>query len=127
LIVDDDVSIRYLLSRILIDEGYQVVSAATGQEGLRATDSNEIDLVLLDLNMAGMSGQEMLKALAVTHPGLPVVIITACPPQQVKAGLAGIAALLQKPLDFPALLETIKKLLAQGPACNRSDTVVRKD
>jgi CheY-like chemotaxis protein len=114
LIVDDDPSIRYLLSRILIDEGYQAVSAPSGCEGLKAVDAGRIDLVLLDLNMAGMTGQQVLKEMAVTHPRLPIVIITACPRQQVEAGLTGIAALLQKPLDFPVLLETIRKLLAHG-------------
>jgi len=54
LIVDDDPSIRYLLSRILIDEGYQVVLAANGREGRTAADANEIDLVLRDLNMGNL-------------------------------------------------------------------------
>ncbi len=91
-----------------------------------ALDANETDLLLLDLNMAGMSGQQMLKEMAGRHPRLPIVIITACPPQDVEPGLGGIAALLQKPLDFQELLETIKRLLVQSPA-RKPDITVRKD
>lgn len=127
MVVDDDPSIRYLLSRILTDEGYGVVSAASSDEGLTAAASNEIDLVLLDLNLAGMSGQAMLKKLKGTHPALPVVIITAFPVRDAQRELAGSAAFFQKPLDFALLLETIKNLLTQAPARNQTDVVARKD
>ena len=117
LIVDDDPSIRYMLGRILQDEGHDVVAAASGREGLMTLEANAVDLVLLDLKMPGMSGQETLKELTVLHPGLPVIIMTAYPGHPSEGGLNGVSALLQKPLDFPVLLEAIKKLLAQAAAC----------
>lgn len=126
MIVDDDPSIRYLLSRILIDEGYEAVSAAGAHEGLIAADKNEFDLILLDLNMAGMSGREMLKSLALRHSAVPVVIITACAQEKGQGSLTGIAVYLQKPLDFPFLLETIRKALADSSGCKLSG-LVRKD
>jgi CheY-like chemotaxis protein len=118
LIVDDDPSIRYMLGRVLLDEGYEVVVAAQGQEGLEIAGTKEVDLVLLDWKMPGMNGQETLKELTVLRPGLPVIMITAYPQQQCKGGLSGASAMLQKPLDFPVLLEAIKKLLAQPPLVN---------
>jgi two-component system, response regulator, stage 0 sporulation protein F len=117
LIVDDDPSIRYMLGRILQDEGHDVVAAASGREGLMTLEANAVDLVLLDLKMPGMSGQETLKELTVLHLGLPVIIMTAYPGHPSEGGLNGVSALLQKPLDFPVLLEAIKKLLAQAAAC----------
>jgi CheY-like chemotaxis protein len=116
LIVDDDPSIRYMLSRILLDEGYETMSAANGREGLKTAAAQEVDLVLLDLKMPGMNGQETLQELALLRPGLPVIIMTAYPAQQGEAPLTGFSALLQKPLDFPMLLEAIRKLLAQAAA-----------
>jgi CheY-like chemotaxis protein len=116
LIVDDDPSIRYMLSRVLLDEGYQTLAAANGREALKAVADQDVDLVLLDLKMPGLNGQETLQELAVLRPGLPVIIMTAYPGHQGKGPLAGISALLQKPLDFPMLLEAIKKLLAQAAA-----------
>ena len=114
LIVDDDPSIRYMLSRVLLDEGYVTLSAANGSDGLKAASDPNVDLVLLDLKMPGMNGQQTLQELAVLRPGLPVIIMTAFPGQRGEAPLAGASALLQKPLDFPILLEAIKKLLAQA-------------
>jgi len=126
LIVDDDPSIRYMLGRILRDEGYDALAAADGREGLKIAADGEVDLVLLDLKMPGMNGQETLKQLAVLRPGLPVVIMTANPGLAFEGGLGEVSALLQKPLDFPMLLETIDKLLAPALAGLRSETVVRK-
>jgi CheY-like chemotaxis protein len=117
LIVDDDPSIRYMLGRVLLDEGYEVLAAAHGREGLKIAAAQEVDLVLLDWKMPGLNGQETLKELAVLRPGLPVIMITAYPLQQGEGGLTGASAVLQKPLDFPMLLDAIKKLLAQAAAC----------
>jgi CheY-like chemotaxis protein len=116
LIVDDDPSIRYMLSRILLDEGYETLSAANGREGLTTAAAQEVDLVLLDLKMPGMNGQETLQELALLRPSLPVIVMTAYPGQKGGSPLAGVSALLQKPLDFPMLLEAIKKLLASADA-----------
>jgi CheY-like chemotaxis protein len=116
LIVDDDPSIRYMLSRILLDEGYATLSAANGHDGLKAATDPEVDLVLLDLKMPGMNGQHTLQELALLRPGLPVIIMTAFPGQRGEGALAGASALLQKPLDFPMLLEAIRKLLAHAAA-----------
>jgi CheY-like chemotaxis protein len=116
LIVDDDPSIRYMLCRVLVDEAYAVLTAADGREGLKMAAAEEIDLVLLDLKMPAMNGAETLRQLALLRPGLPVIIITAYPRRPSEDGLAGVSALLQKPLDFPMLLQTIGRLLAQAAA-----------
>jgi len=117
LIVDDDPSIRYMLSRVLLDEGYNVLSAAKGRQGLELAFTGQTDLVLLDWKMPGLNGEETLKELAFARPALPVIVITAYPRKQSEGALTGANAVLQKPLDFPMLLEAIKKLVSQGVAC----------
>lgn len=111
LIVDDDPSIRHMLARVLLHEGYDPVAAASGEAGLKIAADSAVELVLLDLKMAGMSGEETLKELSAQRPGLPVVIITAYP--RPRAEMGQMSALLQKPLDFQILLETITNLLAR--------------
>ena len=109
LIVDDDPSVRHMLARVLLDEGYEPVAAADGEACLKIAASSAVDLVLLDLKMTGISGEETLKELSAKKPGLPVVVITAYP--RARHEIGPVRALLQKPLDFQVLLETIKNLL----------------
>lgn len=104
-----------MLGRVLMGEGYEVLAAANGNDGLQIAQEREIDLVLLDLKMPGKSGQETFKVLRDAWPELPVIIISAFSRQQLE-GLDGVNALLQKPLDFPILLDTIKRLLAEPVA-----------
>jgi CheY-like chemotaxis protein len=115
LIIDDDVSIRHMLGRVLVGEGYGVVAAADGLAALQIVEHSEIDLVLLDLKMPGMSGRETLKVLKAKWPELPVIVISAFSRQEFDSA-AEVSALLQKPLDFPTLLDTIKRNLAQSVA-----------
>jgi DNA-binding NtrC family response regulator len=115
LIVDDDISIRHMLGRVLADEGYGVISAASGEDGLKLAEGGGIDLVLLDLKMPGIGGQETFRLMRRARPGLPVIIISAYSRRQF-AELGGACALLQKPLDFPTLLDTIKSILSQPVA-----------
>ena len=116
LIVDDDPSIRYMLGRVLLDEGYQTMSAASGRDGLKIVAAESVDLILLDLKMPGLDGCETLEELAALRPGLPVILMTAFPGQKARGIQLGFSALFQKPLDFPILLEAIRKLLARGAA-----------
>jgi DNA-binding response OmpR family regulator len=111
LVVDDDCSVRELLARVLMGEGYDVVSAKDGEESLAAASATPIDLVLLDLNLPGMSGWDTFDKLTQKHPLVPVIIITARPNQVFTAMAAGAGALLEKPLDFSNLLRTISSLI----------------
>jgi len=77
LVVDDQAGIRALLAEALGQAGYSVQSAASGPEALQCLDQHLPGLVLLDMNMPGMSGSETLKRLRRLHPELPVLMITA--------------------------------------------------
>lgn len=115
LIVDDDAQIRASLRKALRAEGYEVVSAADGQEGIEKFNANAIDLLLLDLNLPAKSGWDAFERLTSTNPLVPVVIITGRRDQRDIAAAAGVGALFEKPFNVPALLETIKELLAESP------------
>jgi DNA-binding response OmpR family regulator len=111
LLVDDDPGIRVMLSRVLKDAGYGVECASDGSEALERAKSEKVDLVLLDLNMPGKDGWDTYEQLTSEHPILPVIIITARPSQQFTALAAGTGALMEKPLDLPKLILTIRDLL----------------
>jgi DNA-binding response OmpR family regulator len=114
LVVDDDASVREMLARVLFGEGYLVQMAANGTQALEMAADGPFDLVLLDLTMPGKNGWETFAKLRAENPLLAVIIITARPNQFFTAVGAGVGALLEKPLDFPKLLETVSSLLAES-------------
>ena len=114
LIVDDDPSVREMIRRVLADEGYLTLTASNGAEALGVAASNHVDLVLLDLNMPGQGGWDTFEKLTAKDPLLAVIIITAKPNQLFTSLGAGVGALLEKPLDYPILLQTIAALLAES-------------
>lgn len=114
LLVDDDPAVRQMIGRVLAAEGYVVLSAANGAEALGIAEVNHIDLVLLDLNMPVKGGWDTFEKLTSADPLLAVIIITARPNQTFTALSAGVGALLEKPLDFPKLLKTVKVLLEES-------------
>ncbi len=116
LLVDDDPSVRHMIGRVLANEGYLVLCAANGAEALGIASANHIDLVLLDLNMPVKDGWDTFEKLTAENPFIAVIVITARPNQLFTALGAGVGALLEKPLDFPVLLQTVSALLAEPTA-----------
>jgi two-component system OmpR family response regulator len=117
LVVDDESSIREALSKVLHAENYEVVSAENGQEAMDKFKSGKIDLVLLDLGLPLKDGQDTMIWLAQVNPLLPVVIITGRSNQGQLAEKLGADALMEKPLDVPRLLQTIRELLNEPIEC----------
>jgi two-component system response regulator MprA len=111
LLVDDDRSIRESLSKILGAEDYEVVLAENGHEAIEKHGAQRIDLLILDLNMPVKNGWDTLEWLVKINPVLPVVIITGRSNQRALAETAGADALMEKPLDVPFLLQTIRELM----------------
>jgi DNA-binding response OmpR family regulator len=77
LVVDDEEGIRYFLERFLTREGYQVVTAPSGEAALARLASTEFDVVLLDLKMKGIDGLDVLADLRQRWPATSVIILTA--------------------------------------------------
>jgi DNA-binding response OmpR family regulator len=113
LLVDDDATVRDSLHDVLVGEGYFVVPAGNGCQALDLANKLSVDLVLLDLNMPVKNGWETFEQFTREHPLIPVIIITARPNQLFTALGAGAGALLEKPMDIPTLLHTMKTLLIE--------------
>src|SRR5262245_64163545 len=77
LIVDDEDSSRRLVKAILESAGYRVTAASSGEEALSSAESTSYAAIVSDLNMPGMGGDELVRALAMRVPGVPVIILTA--------------------------------------------------
>ena len=115
LVADDEKGIRDTLKRLLEYERYRVVLAEDGLEALRKTESEIVDLVLLDIKMPGMDGMEALSRLHQTQPELPVVIISGHGTIQtaVEATRLGAFDFIEKPIDADRILLVIRNGLAQ--------------
>lgn len=111
LVVDDDPSVRESLHKLLTGEEYDVTLAGNGNEVIGKVNPAKVDLVLLDLKMQGKNGWVIFRHLRALKPQLPVVLITGMPNRFKLAASAGVDALVEKPLDVPLLLETVRRLV----------------
>jgi CheY-like chemotaxis protein len=111
LLVDDEPALRELGRRVLEAGGYRVYTAASGEEALEqeARLAGELELVVLDLGMAGMGGEACLARLRARSPGLPVLIATGYPGRA--EGLDGAAGLVAKPFRSRELLARVRQAL----------------
>jgi two-component system nitrogen regulation response regulator NtrX len=114
-IVDDEPAILHSLSNILEDEGYQVVVATNGVEGMKVVRSDSPDLVLLDIWMPEMDGLETLKRLRTQFPGILVVMMSGHGSIEtaVKATKLGAYDYLEKPLDLEKVTILVRNALHQ--------------
>ncbi|WP_125060612.1 two-component system response regulator GlrR [Escherichia albertii] len=116
LLVDDDPGLLKLLGLRLISEGYSVVTAESGAEGLRVLNSEKVDLVISDLRMDEMDGMQLFAEIQKVQPGMPVIILTAhgSIPDAVAATQQGVFSFLTKPVDKDALYQAIDDALEQS-------------
>ncbi|MGW8272024.1 MAG: response regulator [Thermodesulfovibrionales bacterium] len=112
LIVDDDPAIRMLYKEELEDEGYTVVTASSGDEALKLFDSEDPDIVTLDILMPGMDGIQVLRHMKEKKPRLPIIMSTAYDYRDDFAIWASEAYIV-KSADLTQLKDAIKKLLAK--------------
>ncbi|MFO3906076.1 two-component system response regulator GlrR [Enterobacter hormaechei] len=113
LLVDDDPGLLKLLGMRLVSEGYSVVTAESGQEGLKVLGREKVDLVISDLRMDEMDGMQLFTEIQKLQPGMPVIILTAhgSIPDAVAATQQGVFSFLTKPVDKDALYKAIDDAL----------------
>ncbi|WP_042095275.1 two-component system response regulator GlrR [Escherichia coli] len=116
LLVDDDPGLLKLLGLCLTSEGYSVVTAESGAEGLRVLNREKVDLVISDLRMDEMDGMQLFAEIQKVQPGMPVIILTAhgSIPDAVAATQQGVFSFLTKPVDKDALYQAIDDALEQS-------------
>ena len=115
LLVDDDPGVHFIVTPILIKQGYDVVSAKHGEQGLQIALNQRPDLIILDVIMPGIKGRELcikMKAYEVLK-NIPVIFLTAKDSEDdIKAELdAGAVTHLTKPIDPAQLVAVIKGIL----------------
>jgi two-component system response regulator AtoC len=113
LIVDDDESIRKILSAILEDEGYVVETAENGREAIDKSNEKIYNLALIDVRLPDIEGVVLLAKLRETMPRMRKIIITGFPTVQnaIEAVNNKADAYMLKPFEFGKILETIKEQL----------------
>jgi DNA-binding NtrC family response regulator len=117
LIVEDDALMRSFLSTVLQEDGYRIVEAADGREGLRKLEGADFDLVITDLRMPGLSGLDLLKQTRKEKPEPRWIIITAYGSisSAVEAMKAGAADYLTKPFRDPEeLRHVVRRVLREA-------------
>jgi two-component system, OmpR family, copper resistance phosphate regulon response regulator CusR len=110
LVIEDEPRILDFVSRGLEAEGFSVLGARDGQEGLRLAEALGCDLVILDLLLPRLDGLSVLRALEAKQPSLPVVIVSARADLPTKLNGFGLGArdYLTKPFSFDELLARIR-------------------
>jgi DNA-binding response OmpR family regulator len=124
-VVEDEIAIADFLERGLRAEGYEVRWAADGAAGERAALDPDVDLVVLDRMLPGISGDEVLARTRATRPGLPVIMLTARADvaDRVEGLDRGATDYLTKPFAFDELLARIRARLRESGAV--SETMLR--
>ena len=115
LIVDDEEVLRDVLDAVLRREGFDILSAASGEEALSILDAEEVDLVILDVMLPGISGIDTLRAIRIATPNLPVIVITAFSSIDgaIDAMKQGAFHYIPKPFKNEEVILTVNKALEQ--------------
>ena len=116
LVVDDEPGMRQVLAAILENAGYATSRAAHGREALELVRAQDPDLVITDLRMPELSGDELLTEMRASFPEIPVIVLTAhgTIDLAVEAMRRGAHDFLTKPFDKERVLATVQAALAQG-------------
>ncbi|WP_425059709.1 response regulator [Sporomusa carbonis] len=111
LVIDDQPGIRRLLTEVLQDEGYRVITAANGYEGIQVAHDVKPNVILMDMKMPGMDGIEALKELKRQGQGDQVIMMTAYGELDMvnEAREAGMRDYITKPFDIMALCRIIEE------------------
>jgi len=123
LIVDDEEVLRDVLDAVLRREGFDVVCAVSGEEALNMLESEDIDLVILDVMLPGISGIDTMRAIRIANPHLPVIIITAFSSIDgaIDAMKQGAFHYIPKPFKNEEVVLTVNKALEQRRLSNENE------
>ncbi|MEW6744315.1 MAG: sigma-54 dependent transcriptional regulator [Planctomycetota bacterium] len=127
LIIDDETDFLAALQALFVDEGYECLTAADGQVGLRLALREQVDVIITDLRMPGMDGLGVLEAVRKEHPDLPVILLTAhgSVDSAVRAIKFGAVDYLPKPVDFEILESRVREIL-KGVETNRELRILKQ-
>ena len=125
LLIDDDKLVLTTVKRLLSKEGYEVITALSGQRAFRRMEENGFDLIISDIKMPEMDGIETVKKIReyLAQKGkkpIPEIFITAYAKEDIyqKALELSVAGYIEKPFDIKTLLQTTKEVIEKGTYCN---------
>jgi DNA-binding response OmpR family regulator len=116
LVVDDEQSITDLLSEYLMEAGLNCITVATGEDALKRLSMNNINAMLLDLRLPGISGMDVLKEAVSTHPEVAVIVVTSVRDAQtaVEAMKIGAFDYITKPFELQRVNSSIVAALKEN-------------
>ncbi|MFH2092373.1 MAG: sigma-54 dependent transcriptional regulator [Pseudomonadota bacterium] len=116
LVIDDDDQLRKSFCKLLKEEKYSVISAASGEAGIEIVRQNALDLVILDMRLPGINGMETFKQIKKIDSKLPVIVVTAFGTTQIaiEATKMGAYDYVLKPFDVPEMLNLIGQAIEAG-------------
>ncbi|MBC8439996.1 MAG: sigma-54-dependent Fis family transcriptional regulator [Deltaproteobacteria bacterium] len=116
LVIDDDDQLRISFCKLLKEENYAVLSAASGEAGIDIVEQNPLDLVILDMRLPGINGMETFKRIRKIDSKLPVIIVTAYGTTEIaiEATKMGAYDYVLKPFDVPEMLNLIEQAIEAG-------------
>jgi len=128
LIVDDDDALRESLGLVLVSEGYELSSAANGEEALQQIEATPVDVVLCDLRMPGIDGFDLIPQLSRRLPGVPVILMSAhgTADLAIEAMRRGAYDYLAKPFQPSDLLLTLRKT-QERERLRRANQLLQRD
>ena len=115
LLIDDDKLVLLTVKRLLIREGYVVITALTGAGAMRRMEEDSFDLIISDIKMPGMDGVETVKKIRKfvaqkQQPAIPEIFITGYAKEEIyqEARTLNAAGYIEKPFDVKNLLQSVK-------------------
>jgi CheY-like chemotaxis protein len=115
LLIDDDKLVLLTVKRLLVREGYVVITAMTGSGAMRRIEEDGIDLIISDIKMPGMDGVETVKKIRKLVaqkqlPAIPEIFITGYATEEIyqEAKTLNAAGYIEKPFDVKSLLQSVK-------------------
>ena len=126
LVVDDDPSVTALYKKVLTEKGYEVTTAATGEEALAKLDKGRFDAAIVDLVLPGVGGMEVVATAQRMDPPPVVIILTgyASLESAIEAVRHGVFDYLRKPADSQQLVDTLQRGLAGRDLLSRSQRIL---
>ena len=116
LVVDDDIGMSHKVERMLVESGYRVVKAESGEKAFEVVGQMSLDLIIMEAHLPGLSGLEALEKLRSINPKLPVIILakTAATDDIIKASKLGAFEYVLKPFEEQELAKLVGLALETG-------------
>ncbi len=114
LLVDDEENIRFVYEEEFREEGYEVISASNGIDALGIFEREKPDLVILDIQMPGLNGIDVLRRMKTINPGIPVILSSAFPEFKQDLGAWASDEYIVKSADLQPLKDAVNRALKKA-------------